>query len=126
MMHASCGRHASAMALVLAIAMRGVGCRKTPPPPPDLPSGTRAVAVTVDEGGFRPSEVSVKKGEPTALVFTRTTDKSCGTAVVFPDLKIEKELPLDRPVAVVLPTGEARVLHFQCGMAMYHGKAVVE
>ncbi len=56
----------------------------------------------------------------------RTSDKTCATEVVFPDLAIKKDLPLNQPVAVDVPTDSARTLTFQCGMAMYKGMLVVK
>ena len=84
------------------------------------------VSVTADDHGFTPSSVEVKKGAPVELVFTRTTDDTCATEVVFPELSVKKELPLKTPVSVTVPTGEARTLAFQCGMGMYKSKVVVK
>jgi plastocyanin domain-containing protein len=86
----------------------------------------KVVAITAAEEGFKPSEVKVAKGEVTTLVFTRTSKDTCADKVVFPDLKIEKDLPLQQPVAVVVPVGEAKTYGFQCGMGMYKSKVVVQ
>jgi plastocyanin domain-containing protein len=105
------------------IALLGA-CSKAPP------SGAAAdvsgvVEVKADGDGFHPNAVSVKKGEKLSLAFTRTTEQTCATAVVFPDLKVEKDLPLQTRVVVDVPTGDARTLTFQCGMGMYQSKIVV-
>ena len=89
------------------------------------PAAGRSVAITANEDGFKPSEVTVKKGEKTTLVFTRTTDGTCAKNVVFPDIKIDKELPLNKPVSIDVPTDTARTLAFQCGMGMYKSKVVI-
>ncbi len=86
----------------------------------------RRVDVDVGEHGFTPNEVSLKKGEPTTLVFTRTSNSTCAFEVVFPELKITKDLPLKKPVPIAVPTDDARVLTFQCGMGMYKSKVVVQ
>ena len=88
--------------------------------------GARAVAVSVDAHGFSPNSVDVKKGERAQLVFTRTTDDTCAKEVVFPEINVTKELPLNKPVAVLVPTDAARTLTFQCGMAMYKSKVVIQ
>ncbi len=89
-------------------------------------SAASPVAVTVDEKGFTPSSVSFKKGEKGQLVFTRTTDGTCATEVVFPELKITKPLPLKQPVTIDVPTTDAKTLTFQCGMGMFKSKVVIQ
>lgn len=101
--------------------------KPTPAAAATAPSVTgKPIPITVGEDGFAPNEVKVAKGEQATLVFTRTTDKTCAKDVDFPDLKITKALPLNQPVAVVVPSGEARTLTFQCGMGMYKSKVVVQ
>lgn len=114
--------------LTLAAAL-GVGCKDktanangggaTGPLPPG------AVAVTADENGFTPSSVTFKKGERASLVFTRTTDDTCATEVVFPELDVKKELPKGSPVTIDIPTDKEQKLTFQCGMGMYKSAIVV-
>lgn len=83
------------------------------------------VQVTADSDGFKPASVQLKKGVPAALVFTRTTDETCATEVVFPDLEIEKKLPKGEPVRIDIPTDKEQKLTFQCGMGMYKSAVVV-
>lgn len=98
-------------------------------PPPavvlDLGAGAR---VTVGENGFVPSSLALQKGaagSTVAVTFVRTTDDTCAKEVVFPDVGIKKDLPLNKPVTVDLPADTARTLTFQCGMAMFKGALVV-
>jgi plastocyanin domain-containing protein len=100
-----------------------VACKKDPPKPAALPPG--AVAVTVDDHGFSPSSVNFKKGAPASLVFTRTSDDTCATEVVFPELNLKKELPKGTPVKIDVPTDKDQKLTFQCGMGMYKSSVVV-
>lgn len=84
--------------------------------------------MTAGEHGFTPASLNVPSGGPGShhtVTFIRTTDKTCATEVVFPDLKIEKKLPLNEVVGVDLPTDTAKTLSFQCGMGMYKGAVVV-
>ena len=92
---------------------------------PATPDAQGKVSVTADASGFHPSSIEVTKGQKTTLEFRRTSDETCATSVVFPDLKLEKALPLNQTVAIELPTNVSSTLTFQCGMGMYHGKLVV-
>lgn len=107
--------------LRVAVLTLAVGLVAAPPA-----GNTRRVEITAGDNGFQPNSVAVKKGELTTLVFTRTTNDTCATAVVFPELGIKKDLPLKQPVAIDVPVDKARTLAFQCGMGMYKSKVVIE
>jgi plastocyanin domain-containing protein len=85
-----------------------------------------SIPITVGEDGFKPSSVTLAKGAPASLVFTRTTDQTCATEVDFPDLKIKKDLPKGTPVTITIPTDKEQTLTFQCGMGMYKSSVVVK
>jgi plastocyanin domain-containing protein len=121
---------AAALCLVLASACSKSG-GKAAPAEPDVPipaaaPGVQQTKVIVDDKGFTPSHVEVQKGKPASLVFVRTTEDTCAKEVVFPELKLEKELPLRTAVNIDIPTGDARTLTFQCGMAMYKSAVVIQ
>jgi hypothetical protein len=97
--------------------------KDTPGAAPVLPAG--AVQVIADEGGFKPSSVTFKKGAPAALVFVRTSDDTCATEVVFPELNVKKDLPKGQPVTIDIPTDKDQKLTFQCGMGMYKSAVVI-
>lgn len=88
-----------------------------------LPPG--GVQVIADDHGFNPSSVTLRKGQPGALVFVRTSDETCATEVVFPELNITRELPKGKPVTIDIPTDNDRTLTFQCGMGMYKSAVVI-
>jgi plastocyanin domain-containing protein len=126
-------RHALALAVASMCVSASVACDKrsdasesSAPLPPLKPGEIRVVA---SEHGFTPGSVDVPKGaagSTVTLSFVRTTDQTCATEVVFPDLDIKKPLPLNQAVAVNVPSDAARSLTFQCGMGMYKGAVLVK
>ncbi len=93
------------------------------------PAAPGELRVTAGEHGFSPSSLSIPKGAPGSMAtvnFVRTTDQTCATEVVFPELDIKKTLPLNQAVAVNVPSDSARTLAFQCGMGMYKGALLVK
>jgi len=112
----------SALVVLSLVALSGCGRSA---PPPLAPGELRVIA---DEHGFTPMSLPLSKGAAGAtanVTFLRTTDKTCATEVVFPELSITKELPLEKPIVIGIPVDRARTLTFQCGMGMYKGALVV-
>jgi plastocyanin domain-containing protein len=117
---------ASAILLALVLA----GCDKRSDASTDTPlAAPGELRVTANQHGFSPSSLAIPKGAPGALAavsFVRTTDQTCATEVVFPELDIKKALPLNQVVAINVPSDSARTLTFQCGMGMYKGALLVK
>ena len=88
-------------------------------------AGGRRVEISVGASGYAPNEVEATAGEPLTLVFTSTTDEGCGQQLAITAHDIERELPLNEPVAVTITPSEAGRLRFACGMDMYDGTIVV-
>jgi plastocyanin domain-containing protein len=106
--------------LVALVVLGSTGCKKPSPAP--------MADVTADEHGFTPPSLKIPSGGPGShgtVSFVRTTNDTCATEVVFPDLQLKKDLPLNQVVKVDLPTDAAKTLSFQCGMGMYKGAVVV-
>jgi RND family efflux transporter MFP subunit len=90
------------------------------------PSGVQGAKVIVTEQGFEPAKVALRAGTPARLTFIRTTDKTCGTEVVFPSLNIKRALPLNQSVAIEFTPTNTGEVAFACGMNMLKGAVVVE
>lgn len=90
------------------------------------PGSVQSASIEANDQGFVPNEVSFKKGQKAMLTFKRTSKDTCADKVVFPELEIEKPLPVGEKVQIEIPTHEARTLIFQCGMGMYKSKVVIE
>ncbi len=87
---------------------------------------TGAIKVTVSSGGYEPSSIPVKKGQPVKLAFTRTDANNCGGEVVFSKLNIKKQLPVGETVLVEISPQESGEISFACGMDMMQGKIIIQ
>ena len=72
--------------------------------------------VVVSEQGYEPATVTVRASTPARITFVRTTDKTCGTEVVFPSLNIKRALPLNEPVVIEFTPAKSGDIAFACGM----------
>jgi hypothetical protein len=89
-------------------------------------ANVQSAKIVVNEQGFEPAKVALRAGMPARLTFVRTTDKTCGTEVVFPSLNIKRALPLNEPVAIEFTPAESGEVAFACGMNMFRGTVVVQ
>src|SRR5262249_24605936 len=84
------------------------------------------VKVLLTEQGYEPAKVTLRAGGPAQITFVRTTEKTCGTEVVFPSLGIRRALPLNQPVVIEVTPGTSGDISFVCGMNMLRGTIVVQ
>ena len=94
--------------------------------PARVEASVQEAKVLVTEKGYEPDSVTVRAGKAARITFVRTTDKTCGTEVVFPSLNIRHALPLNQPVVIEVPPRAAGDLTFVCGMDMLRGNVVVQ
>ncbi len=84
------------------------------------------VELQVTEKGFEPSSVDVKPGVPVVLKVTRKTDSTCATKIKIQSKNLKKDLPLNKPVTIVLGKLEKGEIRFGCGMDMVTGNIIVK
>jgi plastocyanin domain-containing protein len=80
--------------------------------------------ITVD-GGYKPATITIPKGKPSSITFTRKDPNSCLEEIVIPDFKIKKFLPLDKDITVVISPTVSGTFPIHCDMNMFHGKILV-
>jgi hypothetical protein len=95
-------------------------------PPEGAAANVQETKVLVTEKGYEPEKVTLRAGVPARITFVRTSEKTCGTEVVFPSLNITRALPLNQAVVIELPPRAAGELTFVCGMNMLRGAVVVQ
>jgi len=87
-------------------------------------SGPQRVRIEV-KGGYSPSIVRVRAGQPVKLEFYRDETSSCTEEVVLPDFGIRTYLPAHQTTSIRI-TPAAGSYEFACGMGMVRGKIVAE
>ncbi len=122
-------RRSNLLPLALLV-VSAAACKKDPPPSSSSCSPSEAknglAQVCADEKGFTPTRLEIKKGEKLQVIFTRTTNETCATEIVSQELGINKQLPLNTPVAVDIPTGDAKSITFACGMKMFTSTVIIK
>ncbi len=90
-----------------------------------IAGGVQEVVIHV-AGGYSPSQVRVRAGQPVRLVFDRQEENSCSEEVVIPDFGIRRFLPAHARTAVEFTPTEPGTHEFTCGMSMLRGRLTVE
>ncbi|NTX09414.1 cupredoxin domain-containing protein [Myxococcus sp. CA056] len=83
------------------------------------------VTITV-QGGYQPSEVTLKQGVPARLRFVRKDSGGCGDELLIPDLGIQRPLPGLSETVVSFTPDKVGAFPFTCGMQMMKGMLVVQ
>jgi RND family efflux transporter MFP subunit len=109
-----------------ATAATGISSATPPASSGSDTANVQSAKIVVSEQGFEPAKVVLRAGTPARLTFVRTTDKTCGTEVVFPSLNIKRALPLNEPVIIEFTPAKAEEIAFACGMNMLRGAVVVQ
>ena len=102
----------------VAVALAGTAAADNAPTKP------LRIEITVTRQGFEPGNVSVAAKKPVTFVFTRKTDMTCAKSVVLmidDSKKIERELPLDKPVELAVTFPKTGKLTYACSMDMVKG-----
>ena len=89
----------------------------------------RRIEISVTKAGFSPKRISVKRGEPITLVFTRLTEQTCAKDVVIyvDDANtISLKLPLNQPAQITTAFPRTGERGFACSMKMHGGAILVE
>ncbi|OIP71290.1 MAG: hypothetical protein AUK48_12635 [Oscillatoriales cyanobacterium CG2_30_44_21] len=91
----------------------------------EIQDGVQEVTITVD-GGYTPSLVTVKRGQPVRLQFDRRDPSSCLEKVLFPEFHVAEDLVLNQTTPVEFTPQTVGIFQFSCGMGMFHGAIAVE
>lgn len=89
-----------------------------------ITGGVQEVTVTVD-GGYDPSYIVVRAGQPVRLNFYRKDPSSCLEEVRFPDFRIAQALPVNQTTEIAFTPTQPGRYEFACGMNMFRGTVEV-
>jgi plastocyanin domain-containing protein len=85
-----------------------------------LDEGVQMLTIQVD-GGYLPSQVVVKAGQPVQLNFFRRDPSSCLEKILLPDFRIAADLALNQVTAIEFTPNKPGEYSFTCGMHMFRG-----
>ena len=95
----------------------------------ETPRAAPRIEIAVTSAGFAPGDIQVQAGKPVTLVFTRKTDVTCAKSVVVnigEGKKVERELPLNRPIEIAVTFPKTGTLSYACSMDMVKGVVLVQ
>lgn len=101
---------------------------KAPTTPAKAAAAPARFDIVVTSAGFEPKNITVPRGKPVVLRFERRIERTCGTEVVMTvdGKKIEKDLPLNKPVELAMTFGTAGTVKYACSMDMIRGTITVQ
>lgn len=82
---------------------------------------TQRAAILVTVRGYKPADVTLRRGIPAQLTFIRKVEGSCGREIVILGYAINRPLPLNTPVALAFTPNKSGRFKFTCGMNMFRG-----
>jgi plastocyanin domain-containing protein len=82
--------------------------------------------ITVEDGVYSPAHIRLVAETPTTIQFLRKDGAPCSETVLFPELDISENLPLNKVKPIELPALAAGEYAFHCQMQMYRGVLIVK
>ena len=84
------------------------------------------ITVVVEDGVYQPARISLPENKALKIKFIRKDASPCAASVLFPDLDISADLPINEEFTLQLPALKKGEYAFHCQMKMYSGSVVVK
>lgn len=84
------------------------------------------IRIIVEDGVYQPSHISVPAATEVTLEFERKDETPCAEMVIFPELDISENLPINKTKTIKLKKLEKGSYQFHCQMQMYKGELHAE
>ncbi|MFQ3244607.1 MAG: plastocyanin domain-containing protein [Arenicella sp.] len=94
--------------------------------PTQFAVGEGDLLVTVENGSYSPTHITLASNTPATLRFLRKDASPCAEIFMIPELDIDRTLPLNETISIDLPALESGEYPFHCQMQMYRGLLTVE
>jgi len=94
--------------------------------PKAVQARTSVIAVRVADGVYTPARIEAQAGSTITLRFLREDSNPCAEKVIFDELGVTADLPVEQPKDVTITPEEAGEYTFTCQMQMYRGTLVVK
>jgi plastocyanin domain-containing protein len=89
-------------------------------------AGQTIIEIRVKDGTYQPAAIEVAAGQALNLKFVREDATPCAEKVVFADLGITTDLPLNQAKTVLIPGLTPGEHEFTCQMGMYRGRLIAK
>jgi len=93
--------------------------------PQTLKASSNQIDIIVENGVYTPSRIEIKSGDKVKLTFLRKDPSPCAEKVIFDELDLSLDLPVDKKASLSLQVENAGEYSFTCQMKMYVGTLVV-
>jgi sulfite exporter TauE/SafE len=88
----------------------------------DIQNGLQSATITVNNSGYTPQVISLKKDVPVRLTLKTSNVQSCSRSFTIPALNIQKLLPSTGETVIEFTPNKLGSLAFSCSMGMYTGR----
>ncbi len=90
-------------------------------------STSSVITISAEDDGYSPKVIHALANTTLQLNIVTSNTTSCARSIVFPDLNVEKILPVSGQVNVAVPPQQKGfVMRYSCSMGMYTGQIVFD
>jgi plastocyanin domain-containing protein len=90
-----------------------------------IQANQNVIQIIVKDGVYTPARIQAKANKPITIEFLRQDQSACSEYVVFSNLDVHEQLPLNQPHSIHLGKLAPGTYPFACQMNMYAGELVV-
>jgi plastocyanin domain-containing protein len=85
-----------------------------------------AIDILVEDGVYVPASIETQVGKSVVLRFFRRDPSPCAEKVIFAELGVSADLPIEKPQEIIVTPNKSGEYDFTCQMGMYRGVLIVK